>query len=69
MNKLTAGDCVAVLGRVWALEQGIKTAEDLAAPARPEWADLAKRVAESKKSLEEGKEIVKAAVAKHGRKR
>jgi hypothetical protein len=33
MNRLTVGDCVIILGRPWASENNIKTAEDLLKPA------------------------------------
>jgi len=51
MNELTAGDCVAILGEVWASENGIRTIEDMMQPARAEWVDLVKQVVESRKSM------------------
>lgn len=69
-NKMTVGDCVKILGRPWAAEHGIKSAEDLAASAQEEWAKLAQWVLTAQKSLAEGKEIVKIAEAKRsGRRR
>jgi hypothetical protein len=64
-TKLTAGDCCIILGKPWALEQGIRTAADMAAPAREEWATLAKRVVEARKSLKEAKTVVQESIAKH----
>lgn len=64
MNKTTVGDCVAILGSKWAAENGIRACEDMAQPARKEWADLAKRVVEAKKSIAESKEIIKESEAK-----
>ena len=69
MSKLTVGDCVIILGKPWASEQGIRTADDLLKPAPPEWAELAKQTAAAQKSIAEAKEIVKEAQAKQGRKR
>lgn len=50
MSKLIVGDCVAIFGSKWAKENGITTTEDMAKPAPPEWAKLAKEKVEKKKS-------------------
>lgn len=41
MSKLTAGDCVAILGRQWAESENIRTAADMAKPATKEQQNLA----------------------------
>ena len=41
MSKLTAGDCVVILGRQWAESEGIRTAADRAKPATKEQQNLA----------------------------
>jgi len=68
-NKLTVGDCVIILGKPWAGENGINTAGDLLRPAPPEWADLARQTYAARKSIAEAKEVATTAQAKQGRKR
>ena len=41
MSKLTAGDCVAILGRQWGESEGILTVADKAKPATKEQQNLA----------------------------
>lgn len=41
MSKLTAGDCVAILGRQWGESEGIITAADRVKPATKEQQNLA----------------------------
>ena len=69
VSRMTVGDCVIILGKPWASENGIRTAEDLCRPAPPEWAELARRTYAAQQSIKEGKEIVAAAEKKHGGRR
>lgn len=48
-SKLTVGDCVVILGKPWAEEHGIRTAEDMQRQAPPEWAAEAKRAVKAQK--------------------
>ena len=61
MTKLTAGDCVAVLGRQWAESQGIRTSEDMAKPATSEQQKLAEWAVNATKPKTErpGPQVVK----------
>ena len=67
MSKLTVGDCVIILGKPWASENNIRTAEDLLRPAPEDWAQLAMQTHAARKSIAEAKEVTKEAQAKHGR--
>ena len=49
MIKLTAGDCVAILGRQWAESENIRTAADMAKPATKEQQNLAEWAANATK--------------------
>ena len=51
MSRLTVGDCVTVLGKPWAREQGISAAGNLEITAPEEWAQLARQTISLEKSL------------------
>ena len=50
-SKLTVRDCVSILGKPWARENNIQTAEDMAKSAPEEWAQLVRQTTALEKSL------------------
>ena len=54
-SELTVRDCVSILGKPWARENNIQTAENMAKSAPEEWAQLVRQPPHWKNPLSRGK--------------